>query len=297
MSTIPQQSEPHPALAYDCPFCGAKPDQPCHARRGDGGEVRLHSRRVRVWRASEYPEDFAAVSLPALCCECGNLRNVSSNFFFPQDDENRASECDFGDPRGWRCTGTLKCDQCRRPTRHAVIRKHDGHQNYLEELQQHVLGGEWNGRYQPDRDRLRGAYISQFPRNPYLHHRYWVSEAHAAWDSGRSEVTALCGAPMKLERDPSTPWERPPVDELVAPCEVRDQDYEDANTGLWWMEMDCVDCLRVANRNRLQFQRRELEARLLRMAAHVQELDAAAVALVHRHLDELGYDGEQPGAE
>ena len=89
--------------------------------------------------------------------------------------------------------------------------------------------------------------MAQFPRNPYLHHRRWRSETREAWQAGRREVAALCGAPTPLERDPDTTWSEPPDDELIAPGEVRDQDYEDPETGLWWVEMDCVDCLRVSN--------------------------------------------------
>ena len=55
----------------------------------------------------------------ALCCECGNLRTVSAKYSPPRDD-NRATE--FGDPRLWRWTGTVKCSVCKTRTRHAIIR-------------------------------------------------------------------------------------------------------------------------------------------------------------------------------
>jgi hypothetical protein len=57
----------------------------------------------------------------ALCCECGNLRTVSSNFWFPHADPNKTFD-DGYDSRGWRMTGTLKCAVCKQKTRHARLR-------------------------------------------------------------------------------------------------------------------------------------------------------------------------------
>jgi hypothetical protein len=56
----------------------------------------------------------------ALCCECGNLRTVSANHR-SRNDDNRSGEC-VDDPRGWRCTGTLRCSECGSKTRHALLR-------------------------------------------------------------------------------------------------------------------------------------------------------------------------------
>jgi hypothetical protein len=62
--------------------------------------------------------------LRALCCECGNLRSVAVNYNAPCDD-NRTDETSDRDGRGWRCTATLKCSNCRTKTRHALIRRDD----------------------------------------------------------------------------------------------------------------------------------------------------------------------------
>jgi hypothetical protein len=57
----------------------------------------------------------------ALCCECGNLRTVGADYWPPKDG-NRTREEGFGDHRGWRWTGTLKCSVCMIKTRHALLR-------------------------------------------------------------------------------------------------------------------------------------------------------------------------------
>lgn len=62
----------------------------------------------------------------ALCCECGNLRTVSSNWSFRRDDNKTCDDDDRRHPgRFWRMTGTLKCATCKRSTRHAILRDDD----------------------------------------------------------------------------------------------------------------------------------------------------------------------------
>ncbi|MCV7150219.1 hypothetical protein [Mycolicibacterium pyrenivorans] len=54
---------------------------------------------------------------------------------------------------------------------------------------------------------------------------------------------------MELDYGPegSDHDQRDPND-LIEPAKVReDQEYEDPDTGLWWIEMDFVDCLRKAD--------------------------------------------------
>lgn len=282
MSMTPDQrsrAQVHPALDYDCPFCRARAGQNCHAMRGSRGEVSPHRRRIRAWWAAcdaENGHEPASTSLQALCCECGNMRTVSSNFSFSRADANHSSDAQLDDPRGWRCTGTLNCDRCGQPTRHALLRERNGHEDYLEDLQRFILGSdEFQEGYRPDRDRLRPRYMEQFPRNPYLHHLFWQDEAQQAWNAGRRTTPALCGATMDLRREPTSGTFA--VTGYRAPEEVRDQDYEDPETGLWWVEMDCVDCLRVANQDRLARRRDRLRLRLAALAVETDSLDAAAV--------------------
>lgn len=279
MSMTPEkQAEVHPALDYDCPFCGAHAGQQCHALRGRRGEVSPHMRRVRRWSMAndmDKGREAAPTRARALCCECGALRTVSSNFSFPRSDVDRVVEAAFDDPRGWRCTGTLKCDHCGRPTRHALLRD-DLRRDYAEEVQRFILGGdELTGTYQPDLNRLRKWYMPQFPRNPYLKHR-WSADAEAEARRRRlSHLIALCGASAPLPSN-AVYVSYDDCDGFV-PEEVRDQEYEDAETGLWWVDMDCVDCLRVANQKRLEWRREDLALRLSKLALEAESLDAATV--------------------
>lgn len=65
-------------------------------------------------------------------------------------------------------------------------------------------GSEWSTE---ERRRIQRQYRQGFPRNPYLHHRYWVAEARAAWAADQKEVIGLCGEPMELDYDPDGPQE------------------------------------------------------------------------------------------
>ncbi len=275
---MPKPTEPHPALSHRCPFCRAEPGQPCRTVRGNGRKLDSpHSRR----RALVNPLP-AKPPINALCCNCGNLRTVSANYYFGPNDENRGGAL-FTDPRGWRNTGTLKCSQCRTRTRHAL----EAGNHFAEQYQRYALGGSWPHKYAPDLDRLRAEYFEQFPRNPNLNHWYVIDEAQASWDAGERTVAALCGEPMSLHRRPGTSSRRVPMTELVEPDEMRDMEYEDAETGLSWVDMECVNCLRVTNTRRLALKRTELLTQLLELTATVGNLEAAKLIELQEHVERL----------
>ncbi|MEZ0355490.1 hypothetical protein [Mycobacterium sp. SA01] len=139
-----------------------------------------------------------------------------------------------------------------------------------------------------NREVLRARYFAQFPRNPSLDHRYWVNEARDAWADGSKRVTALCGAPMILQRDPNGPAaDQTPDDELVEPDDMSDTEYEDPETGLWWVDMACVDCIAVANGVRLERQRKALMRELIDAATRVKDLDPVRVAELRERLAKL----------
>ncbi len=246
-------TEPHQALRHRCPFCHADPGQPCRTERGRGRELeRFHTRRLAIddaWlrRRTEGKQ------LQALCCECGQLRTVKSNYSFGDKDDNRSWDT-LDHPQGWRVTGTLKCSECGARTRHALLRENNDYRDSAEHRQLVALGVDKPRDQYEDVDRLRAEYQAQLPRNPKLNHRYWISEAEKAWDAGARTVTAVCGDPMPLSKDPRT------VDrsddgspyEAVQPDRIDwDTEFEDPETGLWWVDMDCVNCLRVANGRRI----------------------------------------------
>ncbi|ORB26617.1 hypothetical protein [Mycolicibacterium parafortuitum] len=223
----------------------------------------------------------------ALCCECGNLRTVSTDYRRVSDPNYSYNAVGGRATNGWRHTQTLKCDACGERTRHALIKPSGGPSDpdWDERCQRYVLGGEWEGKYPPDRERLRAEYFAQFPRNPELRHRYWINEAQTAWDAGHRAVTAVCGATMPLQRDPRSicDQESSPT-ELERPAEIDwETEFEDPETDMWWIDMQCVDCLRVANECRQANRRRLLEALLAWFAQHpetISDADADALMLV-----------------
>lgn len=282
--------QPHPALQHLCPFCGVRPGQPCRAHRGTGRELdRPHIRRMEL----NHPQPpTPATHLQALCCECGNLRTVSGNYSFRVSDPNRSDGGEaFGDQRGWRATGTLLCTNCGKPTRHAVLRGEDDRfRDYAEKMQRYVLGGGWGGQYPPDLGRIRERYFAVFPRNPFVRHKWWMSAEDSARQAGERWFPAMCGEPIELRESPSQG--RADVTEMIAPTQVSDPDrseeeYFDADTGLWWSDGWCVNCLKVRHDWLLEQHRDALRLELLEFSAVVDQLDAGAVAEVRDLLRRL----------
>jgi hypothetical protein len=77
---------------------------------------------------------MTAPRVRALCCECGNLRTVSSRHAGACGDPDRSSD-DGLHPLGWRMTITLNCGHCGRLTRHAKLRDGDPYRDSMEERQ------------------------------------------------------------------------------------------------------------------------------------------------------------------
>ena len=78
-----------------------------------------YPRTDRRWQSAMvyYISRFCVMQVRALCCECGQLRTVSTRYQ-PRRDDNLSH---FNDPRGWRATGALKCAHCQAKTRHALL--------------------------------------------------------------------------------------------------------------------------------------------------------------------------------
>lgn len=182
-------------------------------------------------------------------------------------------------------TGDLKCGHCGRITRHALLREDDGHRDAAEEFQRVALGGEPTDRY-TDAARMRRQYRDGLPRNPYLHHLFWGPEARETWAAGLTTVATLCGGTMELDCDPDSDSSSQMID-YAEPREIRNQEYEDPDKGLWWVEMDCVDCLRLANLWQLKQQRRELLSELLELTAAVERMDPQQVAGIREYVGRL----------
>lgn len=275
-------TEPHPALAHRCPFCHVVPGQPCRTHRGRGAEIdRLHSQRVAIvndWmRKRRTP-----IEQTALCCECGHARTVKNTYWFSYKDENRS--CDTMDhPLGWRVTGTLKCSNCGTKTRHALLREDDKYRDNMERQQYVALGGmPLDDR--EDVERLRNEYRAHLPRNPNLRHFFNTAAADEARSRGETQMPALCGdirpVPRSLSGTSSS--------DQVQPDRIDwDTEFEDPNTGLWWVDMDCVNCLRITNERRRARRREDLEYLLAWFAANPDRIDDKYVDELWGHLERM----------
>lgn len=239
----------HPSLAHRCPFCHSDPGQQCRAHRGRGHELDYpHSRRIALARPAEERRPTKRVN--ALCCECGNLRTVSSDYSRWQDPNHSGST--RGKAEGWRKTYSLKCDACGERTRHALLSPADAQYRDWDEQQQRIaLGDDDNSKYpmgEENIERLRREYRELFPRNPYLRHRRFTEDAKKAWAEGHKQVTALCGEQITIHVDPNSPSTKKTEEPgRIVADQLSDTEYEDPETGLWWLDMACVDCCRVSN--------------------------------------------------
>jgi hypothetical protein len=204
---------------------------------------------------------------------------------------------------GWRFTQTLKCSACGEQTRHAVLRPGDApYRDSDEERQRIALGDPDTGRYGhlTDLARIRREYREMpFPRNPYLMHRRFTDDAQRAWDDGTKMVTALCGEQLKIERDPretqkySTATRRNEDGYLIAEV-VSDIEITDHETGLSWIDMDCVDCCRVSNRIHLDRQRQRLELFFAKFAVHPELVPENRIGQVVKLMEDLYGSDETP---
>lgn len=252
---------PHPALSQRCPFCHAEGGQPCRTERGRGRELdSYHSRRVEVSRPIADRHQVTRVN--ALCCTCGNLRTVSSDYYYRHHDPEHADSA-RGKAEGWRKTQALKCAACGERTRHAILQPSNAYRDWDESRQLIALGDDAGaGQYAMSDEhieQLRREYRELFPRNPYLRHRRWTADAEKAWDDGTKKVTALCGEQIEIKVDPRRPnkYAKQETPGALVAEQLSDTEYEDPETGLWWLDMSCVDCCRVSN-NLHRAERRKL---------------------------------------
>lgn len=300
--TNEQEAMVSSALQHRCPFCRADAGEPCRTRdkagRTGGREVDWpHSRRVAMTR-TDPPRTVTRVK--ALCCTCGEQRTVS-DVYRRSNDPNYHHGPD-GTAAGWRLTQSLQCVNCGERTRHAVLQPEDRPNNYDERVQRYVLGGEWQGQYPPDRQRLRDEYFALFPRNPNLKHRFVIKTATEAFDEG-GQATALCGVAETISTDPrnwgkykskKTKRREEARGGFVVAEQLGDTEYEDPETGLWWLDMDCVDCCRVSNELLMAKYRKRLDWFLLKFAAHPELVPDKDVRALMDYVERI-YD-ESTGA-
>ncbi|OHT80480.1 hypothetical protein BKG69_06105 [Mycobacteroides chelonae] len=140
-----------------------------------------------------------------------------------------------------------------------------------------ALGDPHEG-YTPDQlDMLRDNYRKGLPRNPFLEHMFYTSDLEKARADGSLTARTLCGEVVAVDDsrfDYGTGYE---VRAYRKPEEVRDQEYEDPRTGLWWVEQDCVDCLRVSNQIAARSKRDELLDAVRNLLVNLNSYDTASV--------------------
>lgn len=205
--------------------------------------------------------------MQALCCVCGSLRDCRRPRNHRRENYWLAGPIDLD----WhRETGDLKCEECGRITTHALIHPEgDPHRDHAEMMQRVATGNSHSRFTAKQLDEVAAKYRQGFPRNPELNHYRYNRDAQAAWDAGLRTVKALCGEQITIHRDPSGPASKGKNkqhddDRQIRPREVREQEYEDEATGLWWEQRDCVDCLRVWHLELLRQRREELATRMTR---------------------------------
>lgn len=224
----------------------------------------------------------------ALCCACGNLRtcrrprNYRRETWWLQGSFN---------PDWHRETGDLKCEQCGKITRHAMLFSHDNpERNHAERVHKMAMGWQFNasdGLHQ----QVREQYRQGLPRNPYLRHGWWLSDEDKARAAGATRFLAMCMTEIPL---PPLTWQQrnkygnttTRADEFVEPHSCHDVDREDPETGLWWYDLDCTDCLCRSNEIALKHQRQALATRMLELVDKIDSLDAPTVAEILARFDD-----------
>jgi hypothetical protein len=92
-----------------------------------------------------------------------------------------------------------------------------------------------------------------------------VNEAKAAWNDRSKKVVALCGEPMAVDESmigEHRVSKKERIDGYLIADQFSDIEYEDHDTGLSWIDMDCVDCCRASNAKYVAEQRRWMEKAL-----------------------------------
>lgn len=226
----------------------------------------------------------------ALCCVCGTIRSCRRPRNYRRENYWLSGPID----RDWhRETGDLKCCECGRVTTHAIVLPADDtRRDHAEILHKAATGWVYRATSAEAHQRVQQRWRQGMPRNPYRRHIWWISDEKKARDAGEEFFLTICKERIPVpkrtaaERNTSTP-----TDEFIEPREFHDVDREDPETGLWWFDVDCVDCLYRANSIALEEQREALKVKLQEVADKITSLDARTVSEL------LANFGERPGCD
>ncbi len=162
------------------------------------------------------------------------------------------------------------------------------------DIRTYVLGGPSPYTYdvtEDGRERLREQYFAQFPRNPFVNHRWWKSQEREARAAGKTWFRAMCGEPLPMPEEVRENGRD--ITAMIEPTQLADPEQTehenlDVETGLWWTEDgECVNCLKVRHDWLLKEQRKQLLGQLLEVSTAVNQMDAADVTALREHLDRI----------
>ncbi|MAU83872.1 MAG: hypothetical protein CME34_18780 [Gordonia sp.] len=155
---------------------------------------------------------------------------------------------------GYRGLGDLKCSQCSKVTTHAILEYYSPVRDREEELDLIARGATPDygilARSKPHLDKLRDEYRQLQPQNPYLSHIWLKSDAEDAREHGHATIRAHCGVMVPVPVDGGRDLTEADFNPS-APTE----EYEGPD-GEFWVEMECVDCARVANQRKRERRRK-----------------------------------------
>lgn len=221
----------------------------------------------------------------ALCCTCGSLRTCHRPRNHRQENYWLAGTVD----RNWhRETADLKCGVCRQVTRHALlVRGQSDWRDHAEELQRIALGGDTSSTW-VDVRRIREQYRAGARGNPYRSHIWYRGDAEKAKKEQTFTVTAFCGEVVDLSptRELAAAYDFLPSrekpladsgDEPVAPRIGQGQRHDQDCPPEGWDVLDCPDCLRSVNAQRLKSRRTKLLSKLLELSSRTFDLDSASI--------------------
>ncbi len=85
-----------------------------------------------------------------------------------------------------------------------------------------------------------------------------MKKAEEARANGDTQMQAICGEPAKIPGAWSN--EGRTMREEVEPDRIDwDTEFEDHDTGLWWVDMECGNCLHISNDRRRKWRRERLQ--------------------------------------
>ena len=213
--------------------------------------------------------------LQALCCVCGTLRTCRRPRNYRRENYWLSEPVD----RDWhRETGDLKCGNCDKVTRHAILLPESTWRDHAEEIHRMAIGWEFKNMTQGTHQRVRERWREGLPRNPYLRHQWWISDETAARAAGETHVITICQTYTPLPKKVTKKGTGVDRDQFMKPKQYGlEEGYEDPSTGLTWISMTCPDCYRRSNAIALDEQRKALRDKMLDAAAKLSTLDARTV--------------------